>query len=237
MGQDEQLIDVLTWTQEEQRRWLTGLSAAEQEAAGQPDAWAARDLVAHFAEWDEVMRQILIAAVEGREPPALPDDDEINAVFFERNRGLSWAEVADKANNASEGLLAQVRAMPAEVLAAPSRSGGRPLRLAMMFANIDHKLRHMGENLIARGERDAAEALMVEGTRRMALMDDSPRYRGTLHYNLACAYALHGRREGALDTLREALALRPDLAEYAGQDADFVSSRDDPNFRALVSKN
>jgi hypothetical protein len=236
MTRDEQLIDLLAWTEGEKRRWMAGLSAAEREAAGRANAWAARDLLAHFAEWDEVQRELLAAAVEGREPPNLPDDDEINAVFFERNCGLSWAEVVDKANDAGEGLLAQVQAMPAEILAAPARLGGRPIRLNMIFSNIDHTLRHISENLMARNQRDAAETLMVEGARRMAAIDDAPQFRGTIIYNLACHYALNGRPNKALDTLREALTLRPDLAQYAPGDADFAGLRDDPAFQALVEK-
>jgi hypothetical protein len=235
MTQDQHLLDLLTWAHDGQKRWMTGLSAAEREAAGQADAWAARDLIAHFAEWDEVLRDILAARVEGREAPALPDDDEINAVFFERNQGLTWAEVADKAEKAYEALAAQVRSMPLEILAAPSQPGGRPTRTNLVFSNVYHRLRHMSENLMARGDRDAADALMVEGAQRMAVIDDSPPFRGAIVYNLACHYAINGRHNRALDTLREALAIAPDMAEYAGQDADFAGLRDDPAFQSLLS--
>jgi hypothetical protein len=234
MTHDEQLIDLLAWTRAERNRWMTGLSAAEREAAGQADAWAARDLTAHFAEWDEVLRELLVAVVEGYEPPSLPDDDEINQLFFERNRGLSWAEVTGKAAGACEALAAQVRGMPLEVLAAPSRPGGRPIRTNMVFSNVDHALRHMSENLMARGERDAADALMIEGARRMAVIDDSAPYRGAITYNLACHFALNGRPDRAIDTLREALAIAPDMAGYARQDGDFAGLRDNPAFQTLV---
>jgi hypothetical protein len=236
MNQDEQLLGLLAWTHDEQNRWLAGLSAAEREAAGRADAWAARDLLAHFAEWSAVLREVLVATAEGREPPTLPDDDEINQLFFERNRDLSWAEVAGKAQAAYEALAAQLRTMPAEVLAAPSQPGGQPTRLGIVFSHVDHTLRHMSENLMARGERDVADALMVEGARRMAAMDDSTQFRGAIVYNLACHLTLNGRTDRALDTLREALTIRPDLAEYATQDGDFAGLRDDPDFQALVQE-
>lgn len=234
MIQDEQLLDLLAWTGDEQKLWMAGLSAADRDAGGQADAWAARDLIAHFAEWDEVLRDILAAQVEGREAPTLPDDDEINAVFFERNQGLIWAEVAGKAEKAYEALAAQIRSMPLEVLAAPSQPGGRPTRTNMVFSNVYHRLRHISENLVARGDRDAADALMVEGAKRMAVIDDSAPFRGAIVYNLACHYAINGRHNRALDTLRQALAIAPDMAEYPGQDADFAGLRDDPVFQALV---
>jgi mannose-6-phosphate isomerase-like protein (cupin superfamily) len=56
----------------------------------------------------------------------------------------------------------------------------------------------------------------------------------TLHYNLACLNAVEGRRDDALAALARAVALRPKIAEWAREDDDLGSLRDDPEFRALV---
>ncbi len=56
----------------------------------------------------------------------------------------------------------------------------------------------------------------------------------TLHYNLACAEALLGETEAALDHLRTALAARPDWGEMAADDGDLAALRGDPRFDELV---
>jgi hypothetical protein len=68
----------------------------------------------------------------------------------------------------------------------------------------------------------------------MAALDESPRFRALIIYNLACHHAIRGHRDQALEKLREALAHRPDMTDYAGQDPDFRSLREDPAYQALV---
>jgi tetratricopeptide (TPR) repeat protein len=52
-----------------------------------------------------------------------------------------------------------------------------------------------------------------------------------LHYNQACFEALDGRREEALAALQRAIELEPErVAQYAADDSDFDSIRDDPRF-------
>lgn len=57
----------------------------------------------------------------------------------------------------------------------------------------------------------------------------------SLYYNLACLEAVQGDREAALAALRRALELRPEVSEWARDDEDFESLRDDPEFRALAA--
>jgi tetratricopeptide (TPR) repeat protein len=59
---------------------------------------------------------------------------------------------------------------------------------------------------------------------------------GSPYYNLGCLEAVQGRRDAALDALRRALELRPQLAEWASDDEDFASLHDDPEFRSLVER-
>jgi len=54
-----------------------------------------------------------------------------------------------------------------------------------------------------------------------------------VRYNLACCYALAGQAEKAMDALREALRLAPDLTEWSKQDPDLVSLRERPDYQSL----
>ena len=58
-----------------------------------------------------------------------------------------------------------------------------------------------------------------------------PDHPATL-YNLACAEALAGRPDDALGHLRRALELKPEWAETASKDEDFVALRDRPDWPA-----
>ncbi|MGH2881543.1 MAG: TPR end-of-group domain-containing protein [Solirubrobacteraceae bacterium] len=51
-----------------------------------------------------------------------------------------------------------------------------------------------------------------------------------LHYHLACAEALCGNRERALEELHVAVTAEPRYADNALRDEDFDSIRDDPRF-------
>ncbi len=59
--------------------------------------------------------------------------------------------------------------------------------------------------------------------------------RGVALYNLACAYALTGRPDEALEALEESRSAGFDI-EPAASDSDFESLRDDERFIALTSK-
>jgi tetratricopeptide (TPR) repeat protein len=52
----------------------------------------------------------------------------------------------------------------------------------------------------------------------------------SLLYNLACAEALLGEREAALEHLNIAVAMAPRFLEWSKTDSDFDSIRDDPRF-------
>jgi quercetin dioxygenase-like cupin family protein len=73
------------------------------------------------------------------------------------------------------------------------------------------------------GRYDEAKRLLQEA------LDAKPG-SGSILYNLACAEALAGEREAALDHLATAVAAEPELVETAQDDEDFASVRDDPRF-------
>jgi hypothetical protein len=80
---------------------------------------------------------------------------------------------------------------------------------------------------LIRSDPVRAGEILAEG---LEVHPDSP----TLQYNLACLEAVQGRRDSALEALRNAVAARPDVAGWARDDDDLESLRDDPEFRALV---
>lgn len=59
---------------------------------------------------------------------------------------------------------------------------------------------------------------------------------GIVHYNLACSYALLGRKDEALATLKRALELGYSDREHLCNDTDLQSLHDDPRYLALIEQ-
>ncbi len=66
-------------------------------------------------------------------------------------------------------------------------------------------------------------------TEMEAALERRPDHPGAL-YHVACAEALVGRAEVAVEHLRRALELKPELVEWASADEDFASLRDRPDW-------
>jgi hypothetical protein len=65
------------------------------------------------------------------------------------------------------------------------------------------------------------------------LLKDHPEYPGVF-YNVACAEALAGRGDDAIEHLRHAIGRSEQFRELAKEDEDFASLRDRPDFKELV---
>ena len=70
-------------------------------------------------------------------------------------------------------------------------------------------------------------------SRAQPLLDQEPQYPELL-YNVACSEALLGRTDDALDHLRRAVDLLPEIRSYARADEDLTALRDEPAFKELV---
>ena len=64
------------------------------------------------------------------------------------------------------------------------------------------------------------------------VVEANPQSAGSV-YNLACAEAMLGERDAALEHLARAVELHPPFAESARQDDDLASIRDDPRFARI----
>ncbi len=82
--------------------------------------------------------------------------------------------------------------------------------------------------LLEAGRYEEARSVIGEALERYE--DD----HATLLYNLACADALMGDTDAAIEHLRAAVEDRPSLADAARNDADFQSIRADPRFTGIV---
>jgi tetratricopeptide (TPR) repeat protein len=79
------------------------------------------------------------------------------------------------------------------------------------------------------GNREAAE-------KTIAAVVASGSNAGVLHYNLACALALAGRRDDALTHLERSVAAGWNNAAHTAADSDLASLRETPRFKAVMAK-
>lgn len=81
---------------------------------------------------------------------------------------------------------------------------------------------------LMRTDPESAGQILSEG---LDAWPESP----TIHYNLACLEALQGDAEAALSSLRRAVELRPEVAEWAREDQDLAGLRGRREFEELVA--
>ena len=74
------------------------------------------------------------------------------------------------------------------------------------------------------GDTERGIAVLQDG------LEQKPEARPRLLYDLACLESLAGRTDDALDHLREAVELDPELLDLATDDSDLDSLRADPRF-------
>jgi tetratricopeptide (TPR) repeat protein len=89
---------------------------------------------------------------------------------------------------------------------------------------------------LERGDKEYATELQEKTAKLLSELDESQSWQGTVRYNLACHYALAGETETAIEKLREALELNPELTEWSKEDADLASIREEPGYIALYTK-
>ncbi len=163
--------------------------------------------------------------------------DEQNFQFYEEYSGRPWTEVSALLDSGHAALKSAVTALPEQYLTEADRfpwQDGRPLWQRIGHIGFYHPLYHLAETYRDRGDREQAQALVVEATDGMASLSEESPFVGTYAYNLACFYTLGGEKEQALKRLRRAFELRPDLIGWSKQDSDLDSLRDVPGYLALL---
>ena len=178
------------------------------------------------------MRNALTELAQGRPmtpPPA--DQDEINNAELANGIGTPLSDAAAR----SDHLLG-------EIIELYSKVGERPMTWyrsrttteAVLGNSYAHPRVHMYEYLRENGDLDRANRLFEDAEAQLRAMEAPPLHLSAAIYNLACARCNQGRLDEAINVLKEAFAMRPDLKDRAASDSDLAPIRDDPRFQELV---
>jgi hypothetical protein len=117
-----------------------------------PGEWSVKDILAHIAAWEKflILNQFLgMNAAEALcvDPAVIDraDENEVNAILFERNRDRPLVEVQSDWYETHRWLMSELVKIGAEALAAPTRCFGpdpKPLAQWVVLNTYDHYADH-----------------------------------------------------------------------------------------------
>jgi hypothetical protein len=196
-----------------------------------PKGWPAALNMFHIAMWRERMRTALIDLTEGRTPVPPGSADEINESELPNGIGTPLADAAAR----SDHLLG-------EIIDLYGRLGDRPFQWyrarttseAVLGNSYTHPRAHLHAYWRENGDIERANKLYEDAERELRAIGATEIPLGAMLYNLACARALDGRSDEALDLLAETARLRPDMKAGIATASDFLSLRGDARFQELI---
>jgi hypothetical protein len=221
------LVDILVATRQAERDLFGSLDPARRDSPLRDGDWSPKDHQAHLTAWKARQADRLAAARAGDElPPAVPDTetDAVNAELQATRADWTWEAIENEADTVSRRLADELAATGSDDLLA------NPHLVDGTFGNgAFHAQQHFSWLLAADIGLDADRVLRFgDDIERMVRSSGLPdRDQATAIYNTACFMAVIGHPDQARPRLRDAFALRPELVEWARQDGDLVSLRDE----------
>lgn len=207
---------------------LEGAGAGATAEHGDASRWAAAPLIAHNTEFKRQQVHRLDAILAGETPHAFAEIDHHAADYYDECGRKPVAEVAAESQEVTAALLTGLRAIEDEDLLDPTRHPwlrGRQLALQVIVRGFWHPLGHVGDYCIDHGRPETAFALH-EAAIAEAQRPGVPRMaQGMAYYSLGCAQARNGAEAEAVDTLKRATSLNPDLVATLAHDRDLEALR------------
>lgn len=236
MTQKDRLLQILDKSRSTELEFLLNLTDEDGASEGTYEEWSAKDNIAHVNYWEDVRSTRTMAWIRGEEQEPLPQYERANAECYDRFSSSTWDEVEAFADRVHTKMVEAVRSMDEDTLSGPSEeSEERKIWESIVGVAYTHKLAHYAQSYIDRGRKKDASQLWKVWADLVSPLDASPRWQGTVHYNAACSLALAGDREGALEELRNGLALQPSSKSWSRLDSDLETLHDLPEYKELFA--
>jgi tetratricopeptide (TPR) repeat protein len=207
--------------------------AEVRKSEKQPKGWPAALILFHISMWRERLRNALTDVRDGRPYPPPPQNiDEVNDAEVASGLGVSLADISER----SDTLLTSLIALSEQL-------GERPFKWftasntteALLRNSYIHPRNHIVDYLKENGDDAGAYRLVEEAVSEMRDVSAPQLALGAVLYNLAGVRAKQGRLDEAIELLKEALPMRPDMKAGASTDPDLAPLRDDARFKEMVS--
>ncbi|HEX8733208.1 MAG TPA: DinB family protein [Ktedonobacterales bacterium] len=231
------LVALVERGEEQEAALRAAIPPEERERTGTAEQWAPKEVIAHLGFWKRTQAERITAEAAGEAPRDLSDFQTVNTESWPDHARLTWDESVARSQDGAQELIAAIRALPPEWLAGDEETTRtRVSRLidTTIGNSTGHVAVHAGDHFLSHHDVDAARRVNEEALANILSLRLGPSVEASTRYNVGCFYALNGYTDEALGELRQAFALRPDLAEWARQDTDLDSLRAHPAFQALV---
>jgi hypothetical protein len=202
------------------------LAASDPAEPGDASNWAAVPMVAHNTDFKRQQVRRLEAIRLGRAPAEFPEIDHRSAQVYLGYLAKPADQVAADSARVTGELISNLGLISDADLTDPSRHAwlrGRQLWLQLIVRGFWHPTGHLTEFYRSRDHADRAVALGTHGVLTASYLGAPDPARGMASYNLACAQAGANLLDQAASTLRQAIALNPDLAGNARRDQDLAA--------------
>lgn len=234
MERKKTLIRLLNYSRACLQEFADSIPETEHNLVGEPDRWTAKDQLAHIAHWQADFNHRL--AQREKQPPQATDVDKENLKVFHQYRDKSWLEIRKLLDDTFQEFSRDLRLLSEEELLSSTimpTISNRALWRSIVGSGIIHCLSHLGIVYSERGDKNKTIEIEETILEDMQSLDEDPKWQGTNIYNLACAYALAGFSDKAVEKLKIALEMNPDLTEWSSHDTDLDSIRNMPEYISL----
>jgi hypothetical protein len=232
-----QIIQLAEQVQQEEIKFIDTLSDEEKNQIGKVDDWSVKDMLVHISVWKGIMAERLDGGDSFEGIKVDPDFENTNVEIYEKYSNASWPEVEQLVRSCHNAMAAGIERLEEADLGSTDRypwQDDQVLWQRIYGTEIIHPALHISEKYIRRGEVEPARELIESVSEKALELSDEDAWKGAQHYNIACYQALAGEREAALEKLKTAFPLRPELVHWSQEDTDLESLWGDKEFQALI---
>lgn len=230
------LTDFLGVIEAEMDSFFDGLSDDEKQKRGSLCKWSAKDVLSHLTFWGSHFNRQLVNASKGEPVPVTGDyGDQINdGVLFEHiDQPIeeAWEEYQTSFSE-SKSLLSDLSAEDLNNGELFEYTNGRTILDRALGTFGWHITYHLSDYFVKEGRQTEAVKLQEGYTEHLKQF---PTWEANAIYNLACFYAQNGDPLKAVENLKPAFILRPDLIEWSKKDTDLDPIRGRQDFKTLFT--
>jgi len=211
-----------------------GLTEKQKEEKGSLEKWSAKDTLSHLVFWGDHFNSQTEKAKSGEKVPMAGDYfDQVNDGVLIEHMEQSFSEALIELERSFENSIEILKSFSADELNDKENFehlNGRTLMDHALGTLGWHITHHISDFYIKNGRTEKAIVLQEKYTIKLR---DFPTWEANAIYNLACFFAQIGNKEKAINNLKTAFIIRPDLIEWAKNDSDLEPLRKDLDFKAL----
>lgn len=228
------LMDFLKLIKNEIADFEQGLTEKQKEEKGSLEKWSAKDTLSHLVFWGNHFNSQAEKAKSGEKVPLAGDYlDQVNDGVLIEHMEQPFSEALIELKKSFQKSTEIIRSFSADELNDKENFeylNGHTLIFCALGTFGWHITHHISDFYVKNEQIEKAIKFQEKYTMKLR---DFPAWEANAIYNLACFFAQIGNKEKAINNLKTAFIIRPDLIEWAKNDTDLDPLRKDLDFKAL----